>query len=461
MQTAVASPAPSTEEPRAPFGPVGHPHAGDAGALDGGGRPDVGAGGQRRLLVERQRRRSAAARSRLTAAFAAAAGVGGRGRGRACAGCGSSGGLPLPDSGPGRAPRGARPPPRDRGPPPADRPEHHRDGADGGEADQRDRDRGGAVESPAARARMPPAAASAIKAAPASFTARASHTPACRRAPARARLTLSRGGGTLVRVSARARRVAGWGLALLALANAAVVVSLWLAAGGPADVHDPRARSPPPGRVAGLLGAYLVLVELLLLARIPLLERLYGFERLAVAHRVNGRVAISAAARPRRADHRRLHDRRPDQPAGRGRAADHGLSGRDHRDRRPGAAGRRRRSRPRSRSGGGCATRRGTSCTSTRTSASRSRSATSSRPAPTSSPARPPARTGTALYVVTLGALVIVPARCCRPRAACSCTACASSASSRRRPASCRWRSAASGCTGCARRPGSSSPGAS
>ncbi|HET8950824.1 MAG TPA: hypothetical protein VFN44_09945, partial [Solirubrobacteraceae bacterium] len=77
-------------------------------------------------------------------------------------------------------------------------------------------------------------------------------------------------------MSARARRVAGWGLALLALANAAVVVSLWLAAGGPADVHDISSALTSAGRVAGLLGAYLVLVELLLLARIPLLERLYG-----------------------------------------------------------------------------------------------------------------------------------------------------------------------------------------
>ena len=94
-------------------------------------------------------------------------------------------------------------------------------------------------------------------------------------------------------MSARARRVAGWGLALLALANAGVVLSLWLATGGPSDIHDLSSALTSFGRVAGLLGAYLVLVELLLLARIPLLERLYGFERLAVAHRVNGRVAIS------------------------------------------------------------------------------------------------------------------------------------------------------------------------
>jgi predicted ferric reductase len=94
-------------------------------------------------------------------------------------------------------------------------------------------------------------------------------------------------------VSNRVRTLAGWGLALFALANAGVVVSLWLASGGPDDVHDLSSALASAGRVAGLLGAYLVLVELLLLARIPLLERIYGFERLTAAHRINGRVAIS------------------------------------------------------------------------------------------------------------------------------------------------------------------------
>ncbi len=93
-------------------------------------------------------------------------------------------------------------------------------------------------------------------------------------------------------MGARLRRSAGWGLALLALANGAVVVGLWAAAGGPADVHDLGSGLTSAGRVAGLLGAYLVLVELLLLARIPLLERVYGFERLVTVHRVNGRVAL-------------------------------------------------------------------------------------------------------------------------------------------------------------------------
>jgi predicted ferric reductase len=93
-------------------------------------------------------------------------------------------------------------------------------------------------------------------------------------------------------VSGRRRRIAGWGLALLALANGAVVVGLWVAGGGPADIHDLASGLTGIGRVCGLLGAYLVLVQVLLLARIPLLDRSVGFDRLTVWHRRNGKVAL-------------------------------------------------------------------------------------------------------------------------------------------------------------------------
>jgi predicted ferric reductase len=93
-------------------------------------------------------------------------------------------------------------------------------------------------------------------------------------------------------VSARGRRVAGWGLALLAAGNAGIVVALWVTSGGPRDIHDLGSGLASFGRLAGLLGAYLVLVELLLLARLPVLERLAGFDRLTAWHRVNGRVAL-------------------------------------------------------------------------------------------------------------------------------------------------------------------------
>jgi predicted ferric reductase len=91
----------------------------------------------------------------------------------------------------------------------------------------------------------------------------------------------------------RGRRVAGWGLALLALANGAAVLGLWVLGGGPDDIHDTATLLTSLGRVAGLLGAYLVLVELLLLARLPVLDRLVGFDRLTGWHRVNGRVCLA------------------------------------------------------------------------------------------------------------------------------------------------------------------------
>ena len=45
----------------------------------------------------------------------------------------------------------------------------------------------------------------------------------------------------------------------------------------------------------GLLGAYLALVQVLLLARLPLLERLAGFDRLTVWHRWNGFACCSSS----------------------------------------------------------------------------------------------------------------------------------------------------------------------
>src|SRR4029450_2681677 len=96
--------------------------------------------------------------------------------------------------------------------------------------------------------------------------------------PPRARGAAAPPGAILRRVSTRSGRIAGWGLALLFLANAGAVVALWLGGGGGQGIHDSASFLVGLGRISGLLGAYLVLVELLLLARLPLLERLLGFE---------------------------------------------------------------------------------------------------------------------------------------------------------------------------------------
>ena len=88
-------------------------------------------------------------------------------------------------------------------------------------------------------------------------------------------------------------RIAGWGLALLALANAGVVVALWWRAAGAGDLDGTAAVLVEASRLSGLLGAYLVLVELLLLARLPLLDRLVGFDRLMAWHRRNGAACVT------------------------------------------------------------------------------------------------------------------------------------------------------------------------
>ena len=70
------------------------------------------------------------------------------------------------------------------------------------------------------------------------------------------------------------------------------MVALW-GTGGVRDVHDTASLLTGLGRVSGLLGAYLVLVQLLLLARLPLLDRLIGFDRLTAWHRRNGFAALA------------------------------------------------------------------------------------------------------------------------------------------------------------------------
>ena len=92
-------------------------------------------------------------------------------------------------------------------------------------------------------------------------------------------------------MSAGRRRIAAWGLALLAAANAAIVVWLW-GPGGIRDIHDTASLLTGLGRVAGLLAAYLVLGQLLLLARLPVLDRLVGFDRLVVWHRAGGFACV-------------------------------------------------------------------------------------------------------------------------------------------------------------------------
>jgi predicted ferric reductase len=71
------------------------------------------------------------------------------------------------------------------------------------------------------------------------------------------------------------------------------VIALWLAGDGLRDIHDAGSLLTGLGRVTGLLGAYLALVGLVLIARVPVLDRLAGFDRLTGWHGFVGRWCVT------------------------------------------------------------------------------------------------------------------------------------------------------------------------
>jgi predicted ferric reductase len=94
-----------------------------------------------------------------------------------------------------------------------------------------------------------------------------------------------------VRTPARGRILAV-ALSAVLLGNAAAIVWLWVHGGNAADDQSTGELVTSLGRLTGLLGAYAALMQVVLLARIPWLERLVGFDRLTVWHRWNGHATL-------------------------------------------------------------------------------------------------------------------------------------------------------------------------
>src|SRR3954469_13997230 len=93
-------------------------------------------------------------------------------------------------------------------------------------------------------------------------------------------------------VSVDRRRVPGLSLVwLFLLGNAAAIVFLWVH-GGNLEKGDTADVLTSIARITGLLSAYLALIQVVMLARIPALERLAGFHRLTVWPRWNGHACI-------------------------------------------------------------------------------------------------------------------------------------------------------------------------
>jgi predicted ferric reductase len=76
------------------------------------------------------------------------------------------------------------------------------------------------------------------------------------------------------------------------VANAIVIVGFWWFSSGFEITRNESALFNGIGRLTGLIGTYLVLWQLLFMARLPWLEHAFGLERMAVLHKWNGYLAI-------------------------------------------------------------------------------------------------------------------------------------------------------------------------
>ena len=102
-----------------------------------------------------------------------------------------------------------------------------------------------------------------------------------------------------VRARARARTRRRWrrtaGLTIfwtIIVGNAAIIVWLWTRGPGNLNLQPTADLFNSIGRITGLLGAYFALIVIVLLARLPWLERLVGFDKLTIWHRWFGHACL-------------------------------------------------------------------------------------------------------------------------------------------------------------------------
>lgn len=77
------------------------------------------------------------------------------------------------------------------------------------------------------------------------------------------------------------------------VAGALAVVGLWWANNPGGSLHSFADRVTAAGRITGLLGTYLILIQIVLMARVPWLDRSVGTDRLAAWHRSNGQYTVT------------------------------------------------------------------------------------------------------------------------------------------------------------------------
>lgn len=76
------------------------------------------------------------------------------------------------------------------------------------------------------------------------------------------------------------------------IANGLFILAMWLRHGGLDHLATPGGTLIAIGQVAGLLAAYFALLQLVLMARTPWLDQVFGMDRLALAHRWIGFATV-------------------------------------------------------------------------------------------------------------------------------------------------------------------------
>jgi len=89
-----------------------------------------------------------------------------------------------------------------------------------------------------------------------------------------------------------AKSAMGWIIRLVLLAVGGVIIGIWAHSGGLTGVTNTATLLISAGRLTGLFGAYLLLLQILSLARLPFFEWVAGFDRLTALHRINGKVCL-------------------------------------------------------------------------------------------------------------------------------------------------------------------------
>ena len=84
-----------------------------------------------------------------------------------------------------------------------------------------------------------------------------------------------------------------WVIEMIVAVNAVLIVGMWVRHGGISAASAPGDVATAAGQLTGLLGTYSVLLQLLLMGRLPWLEHYVGLDRLAIWHRWNGILAVN------------------------------------------------------------------------------------------------------------------------------------------------------------------------